>query len=576
MHQNKTVILFISACILALVPTQAQAFSYTQVHSLWQEPAYTSATPPDYLGPTFPGWGLFAFFADPIGTFGTYPTYEAMCDSFATAQGYTNTTDFYCVYDSRMNSGSFGTPCFGTPCTPGNGTINIYNGFVKLYTTPPTQISFAALGAQLNAAWATYFSNSISGVLPNPVPTNPEVCDTSEVYNIVSGLTFDPTKSIPQYDRCNIYHHVGTPSSPPVASLTVSPLTPILPGSTALLTYSCSNAATSASIDNGVGSVSPAASGSVSVTPGSSTTYTLTCTNANGSGTAQATVSVVSLPDLTAGAITPTTATAGTPTALSATVSNTGPAAAAASPTLFQVQETSALISSPYNSGIASSGTAPSSASYTFPSSGTYTVRACANNTSSWLNIITESNTANNCGPWTLVSVAAAAAPPSCTFTASPTSSVPSTLTWACVNVTSCTGGGFSTGFGSPITGSAPVSAAGTYTLSCTGPSGNVTSSVTVGSSCSGTPTGTLTASQTRVRQGNPVTLTLSNISNVKTSCTLSGPGVSQTYSPTACTVSGASLPTPPIATQSVYTLTCDGVKVGSVVVNVIPNFTEF
>jgi hypothetical protein len=25
-----------------------------------------------------------------------------------------------------------------------------------------------------------------------------------------------------------------------------------------------------------------------------------------------------------------------------------------------------------------------------------------------------------------------------------------------------------------------------------------------------------------------------------------------------------------------VYTLTCDGVKVGSVVVNVIPNFTEF
>lgn len=575
MFLNKLPLLFMSALIFAGVPAQAYAFSYTQVHSLWQDPAYVASAPADYVGPQFPGWGLFAFFADPIGPSGTYPTYEALCDSFATAQGYTNSTDFYCVYDSRMTSGSFGTPCFGTPCTPGDGTINIYNGFVKLYTTPPTQISFTSLASQLNALWATYFSNSFSGVLPNPVPLNPDVCDTAEVYNIVVGLNFDPSKSIPQYDRCNIYHHAGTPSSPPVASLTVSPATPISAGSTALLTYSCSNAATSASINNGVGSVTPAASGSVGVTPGASTTYTLTCTNANGLGTAQATVTVVSLPDLTAGGITPTTATAGTPTTLSATVTNAGPAAAGPSPTLFQIQETGALVASAYNSGIASGGTAPSTAAYSFPSVGTYTVRACANNTSSWLNIITESNPGNNCGPWTLVTVSAAAAP-SCTFTASPTSSVPSTLTWACTNVTSCTGGGFSTGFGSPINGSAPVSVAGTYTLSCTGPSGNVTSSVTLGSSCSGSPTGTLSASQTRVRQNTPVTLTTSNVTNVKTSCTLSGPGVNQTYSPTACTVSGASVPTPPIATQSVYTLTCDGVKVSSVVVNVIPNFTEF
>lgn len=305
MFQNKIPLLFISALIVAGVPAQAHAFSYTQVHSLWQDPTYVSNTLPDFTGP---GGMLGVFLGDPVGAFGTFPTYQAMCDSYATAQGYTNTTDFYCVYDARVVTGSFGTPCFGTACSPGVGYTAVYNGYIKLYTTTPAQSSFAALTTQLNAAWTAYFNSFITPPTL-PVPTNPQVCPTGEPYQAFTSPAFDPSASSPQ-DRCNIYHHVGAPASPPVASLTAASPSMVAGSGSNLLTYSCSNGATSASIDNGVGSVTPAASGNAPVTPGVSTTYRLTCTNANGSSIATAPITVV--PVLTAScSVSPTSISAG-------------------------------------------------------------------------------------------------------------------------------------------------------------------------------------------------------------------------------------------------------------------------
>lgn len=66
----------------------------------------------------------------------------------------------------------------------------------------------------------------------------------------------------------------------------------IAPGGSSTLSWS-SSSAVSASIDNGIGSVSPASSGNYSVSPTATTTYTLTLTNAAGSTTTRsATVSL--------------------------------------------------------------------------------------------------------------------------------------------------------------------------------------------------------------------------------------------------------------------------------------------
>ncbi len=76
----------------------------------------------------------------------------------------------------------------------------------------------------------------------------------------------------------------------PTATLTASP-TSITAGQTVTLTWSTTNA-TSAEIDNGVGSVT-VPSGSTAVTPTQTTTYTITATGSNGQqATAQASVTV--------------------------------------------------------------------------------------------------------------------------------------------------------------------------------------------------------------------------------------------------------------------------------------------
>jgi phospholipase C len=82
----------------------------------------------------------------------------------------------------------------------------------------------------------------------------------------------------------------GSDSSNPTATLSASPTT-ITVGQTVTLTWSTTNA-TSAQIDNGVGSVT-VPSGSTTVAPTQTTTYTITATGSNGQqATAQASVTV--------------------------------------------------------------------------------------------------------------------------------------------------------------------------------------------------------------------------------------------------------------------------------------------
>jgi hypothetical protein len=82
--------------------------------------------------------------------------------------------------------------------------------------------------------------------------------------------------------------NVSTPA--PTAAISASPSS-IVRGNSSGLSFSCANS-TSASIDQGVGSVS-SSGGTVSVSPTSPTTYTLTCSGAGGTTTNWATVTVV-------------------------------------------------------------------------------------------------------------------------------------------------------------------------------------------------------------------------------------------------------------------------------------------
>ncbi len=503
-----------------------------------------------------------------------FSNYGATCDTAASRAGLTNST-----YTCSVNNEYFGWTCAATyttgdPCFVGYGDTIAGGGYYR--------------GGSFKERYVTeVFAGAKTGSSPcKPFPTE---WNTQAPY--YPDFTYLPnsTDSAIRTTSCTTKAHAGTVQVP-VATLAANPSS-ITSGGSSSLSYSCTNGATSASINNGVGTLSNSDSGVVSVTPPSTTTYTLTCSNSAGSATAQATVSVTALqPDLTASLANPPATTVGTPVTLQATISNTGAATTGTGFTdLFQratdAAGTGATDIGTYaNAVLANGANNPATLSYTFPSAGTWYIRVCADKSSAAnTGVIAESNENNNCAgaggaTWTPITVSPAVPPaPTCTFSASPSATVPSTLTWSSTNATSCTGGGFGTG--NATAGSASVSTAGTYTLTCTGAGGSCTQSLSVGGSCSGTRTGTVTASPNRVRSGvsTPVTFSLSAIQNVQTSCVLSGPGVSQTFTANSCTVSGTTYTANlNLTTQGIYTLTCDGVKTATTIVNVIPNFTEF
>lgn len=295
--------------------------------------------------------------------------------------------------------------------------------------------------------------------------------------------------------------------------------------------------------------------------------------------------------DLTAGN---TTLSDGTPSVgesitFKANATNIGGDTSGSFPVLFQVQDSSrndvALTDSSYLAGLASLASAQASVPYTFTSSGTYYVRACANYNTSWVAITTETNYGNNCGNWRSVTVGSGN---SGSFTCDvDNSSVPvgQSATYTAVGgnpndnyswTASDNWSGTKNATGPSLIRT--FTATGQYGMQVTDKTGaNQTAQcpvVTVGNACSA-PSATISANPTRVRSGSTSTLTWS-ASGVSVSCTVTGPGVNKTDAANSCNVGNDSIQTPAITAQSVYTITCDGVQQGQVIVNVVPNFSEF
>ena len=151
--------------------------------------------------------------------------------------------------------------------------------------------------------------------------------------------------------------------------------------------------------------------------------------NCSAAGTGLINVVASVQPDLTAAAPTPATATVGTPATFTSTISNNGTGGTGASfSNFFQVATAAAgggtitdLAATTMTTLAASANNTASSPAYTFPSSGTYSVRACADKSSSGnLGTITESNEGNNCSGWTDVTVSPSGPALVVTLTANP------------------------------------------------------------------------------------------------------------------------------------------------------------
>lgn len=225
----------------------------------------------------------------------------------------------------------------------------------------------------------------------------------------------------------------------------------------------------------------------------------------------------------------------------------------------------------------ADAATLPYTIATSVPNSGSYTWNVPADFTAgNYVIRIVDAANASRSKTGPAFSIAAAAtAPPTLSFSISPTS-VPvgqkNVFTWASTNATTCLGG-----WSNPpqstyaLQGTStvgPYGTAGTYTftITCTGPGGSVTKSVTMQVTAStAAPTLTLTATPTSVYATRASTLKWSTTN--ATSCTASGAWTG------AKAVSG-SVSTGALSATKTYTLTCKGAGgsiVKSVKVTVMP-----
>ncbi len=210
----------------------------------------------------------------------------------------------------------------------------------------------------------------------------------------------------------------GTCTLPPAPTATLSASPTSLAGAgNSTLTWSSTNADQCTGTGFNTGG---ATSGSVSVALTVTKDFYVNCSNTSGMATASARVTVGSNADLVSGAITPTTATAAVATTFSATVTNSGSATTGASfPVLFQ-RATSISGANATDLGSTTTATLASGAnravtySATLPTAGNWYMRACADKRSGVdvNGLISEASDTNNCGAWTLITVAAGATYP--------------------------------------------------------------------------------------------------------------------------------------------------------------------
>ena len=323
-------------------------------------------------------------------------------------------------------------------------------------------------------------------------------------------------------------------------------------------------------------------------------------------------------PELTAGSITPTTSVYGSATTLSATVSNSGIATVGGFQNLFQRATDSSgtgatdIGTYTYSSALAEAGTFAATLSYSFPSAGTWYVRACADKSSGVdTGTVTESAEGNNCGAWTAVTVTASYQcndgrdndgaggtdyqnDPSCTDSTDNSEDGVISPTLACditpTNVAVGASGMYTTTGGSGTYNwhtSGQSNCSGTSSRTCTFPQpatytmsvdngGTPVSCPWVTAGCSGIAEVDLDAEETRVNEGDSTTLSLTASATGAASCTLTGTnGLSETFSPSACTLDEDVVDSGSITTQTFFTLTC-GSASKTIIVNVSANQLEF
>jgi len=170
----------------------------------------------------------------------------------------------------------------GSPVTPPQATVTVSpqppNG---TFSSNPGTIS---PGGSSTLSWTS--TDTTSAVIDHGVGAVTPVAGGSVQVSPTVNTTYTLTLTGPSGQTTR----QATVNVAPTSSLTATPST-IAPGAPAILTWSSTNA-TSASIDNGVGAVSPAAGGQITVSPASTTTYTLTVNGPGGQSTSQVTVTV--------------------------------------------------------------------------------------------------------------------------------------------------------------------------------------------------------------------------------------------------------------------------------------------
>jgi large repetitive protein len=191
-------------------------------------------------------------------------------------------------------------------------------------TSPAPTSSLSASPTTITQGQSTtlsYTSTNATSVSISGYGTVPPVRNGSITVAPSATTTYILTAIGPSGQSTSSVQVTVNPPPPPTSSLSASSTT-IIQGQSTTLSWTTTNA-TSASIDNGVGTVSPVAGGSISVSPNATTTYTLTANGAGGQSTSSVTITVNPPPSPTSSlSANPTTVAEGFPTTLTWTSTN--------------------------------------------------------------------------------------------------------------------------------------------------------------------------------------------------------------------------------------------------------------
>jgi uncharacterized protein YvpB len=230
----------------------------------------------------------FAYFNDPGLTLGANKQYTI--SQFVTA--WQNQQSTVVSIEPPTVGISTASCVFGPTCTGPQGTEFSFvgtgfspNATVRRFVEGPTGgTELSPLVADNNGQISWSFSSTCTTAI-----------GTYDVFGIdsVTGILSNKVNETVALGNCAVS---------PTCTLSANP-SAITQGQSSTFTWTTTNTPTSASIDNGVGSVTPPTGGTKNVSPAATITYTLTVTNSAGPGTCSAQVTVNTF---TIGGFTPT------------------------------------------------------------------------------------------------------------------------------------------------------------------------------------------------------------------------------------------------------------------------------